>query len=62
NLQNQYLKELNEDNEFKEALDLFVKPCGTWHVPIFNKKEIKYEKEGDVGKVVTDLKEQTHLR
>ncbi|CAG8803209.1 341_t:CDS:1, partial [Gigaspora rosea] len=28
-LQNQYLKELNEDNEFKEALDLYVKPCGT---------------------------------
>ncbi|RIB16229.1 hypothetical protein C2G38_2091434 [Gigaspora rosea] len=53
-LQNQYLKELNEDNEFKEALDLYVKPRGTWRVPIFNKNEINYE-EGDVEKVVTDF-------
>ncbi|CAG8496271.1 18052_t:CDS:2, partial [Gigaspora rosea] len=54
-LQNQYLKELNEDNEFKEALDLYVKPRGTWCVPIFNQKEMSFEKEGDVEKVVTDF-------
>ncbi|CAG8527748.1 19526_t:CDS:2, partial [Gigaspora rosea] len=45
-LQNQYLKEMND---FKKALNLYIKPCGTWHVPIFNGKEIKYKK-GDVGK------------
>ncbi|KAF0479087.1 NACHT domain-containing protein [Gigaspora margarita] len=56
-LQNQYLKEFNEDNEFKEALELYVEPRGTWSVPIINEKnekEIK-EKEGVVKKVVTDF-------
>ncbi|CAG8789319.1 45433_t:CDS:2, partial [Gigaspora margarita] len=56
-LKNQYLKELNEDNEFKEALELYVKPRGTWRVSIINEKNEKEmnEKEGDVEKVVTDF-------
>ncbi|RIB20173.1 hypothetical protein C2G38_2035470 [Gigaspora rosea] len=53
-LQNQYLKELNEDNEFKEALELYVEPRGTWRVPIINEKEMN-EKDGVVKKVVTDF-------
>ncbi|RIB23759.1 hypothetical protein C2G38_2139595 [Gigaspora rosea] len=32
---------LNEDNEFKEALELYIKPSGTWRVSIINKKNEK---------------------
>ncbi|KAF0498859.1 NACHT domain-containing protein, partial [Gigaspora margarita] len=56
-LQNQYLKELNEDNEFKEALELYVEPRGTWRVPIINEKNEKEMKgkEGVVKDVVNDF-------
>ncbi|CAG8723937.1 21633_t:CDS:2, partial [Dentiscutata erythropus] len=41
------LENQNEIHEFKEALELYVKPRGTWNVPTINKKE-----EGDVEEVV----------
>ncbi|CAG8760149.1 1223_t:CDS:2, partial [Racocetra persica] len=56
-LKNRYLEDLNETCEFKEALDLYVKPRGTWSVPIIKpldgKEEMGYEvKEGDIEQVV----------
>ncbi|KAF0529282.1 NACHT domain-containing protein [Gigaspora margarita] len=48
----------NETHEFKEALKLYVKPRGTWNVPIIktsnDKEEMDDEKkeEGDVEEVV----------
>ncbi|CAG8490680.1 44440_t:CDS:1 [Gigaspora margarita] len=51
------LENQNETHEFKEALELYVKPRGTWNVTIFKildgKEEMVDEiKEGDVEKVV----------
>ncbi|KAF0446151.1 kinase-like protein [Gigaspora margarita] len=52
------LENQNDAHEFKEALDLYVKPRGTWNAPIIktldNKEEMDDEKEeeGDVGEVV----------
>ncbi|CAG8710031.1 9426_t:CDS:1, partial [Gigaspora rosea] len=52
------LENQNETHEFKEALELYVKPRGTWNVPIIktldSKEKMDYEKmeEGDVEKVV----------
>ncbi|KAF0529286.1 NACHT domain-containing protein [Gigaspora margarita] len=48
----------NETHEFKEALELYVKPLGTWNVPVIktldNEEKIDHEKkeEGDVEEVV----------
>ncbi|CAG8672394.1 26601_t:CDS:2, partial [Racocetra persica] len=57
-LKDQYFEDLCD--EFKEALELYVEPQGTWSVPIIkilaDKKEMDYEKkEGDVEKVVIDF-------
>ncbi|CAG8684645.1 3760_t:CDS:1 [Gigaspora margarita] len=52
------LENRNETHEFKEALELYVKPRGTWNVPIIKtsdgKEEMDDEKkeEGDVEVVV----------
>ncbi|CAG8625899.1 35547_t:CDS:1, partial [Racocetra persica] len=51
------LEKQNETPEFKEALELYFKPRGTWNVPIIkdlgDKKVMNFEKiEGDVEKVV----------
>ncbi|KAF0446147.1 NACHT domain-containing protein [Gigaspora margarita] len=51
------LENQNETHEFKEALELYVKPRGTWNVPIIKtldgKEEMDNEnKEGDVEEVV----------
>ncbi|KAF0529281.1 NACHT domain-containing protein [Gigaspora margarita] len=51
------LENQNDTHEFKEALELYVKPRGKWKVPIVKtlaSKEEMYEtlKEGDVEKVV----------
>ncbi|KAF0429924.1 NACHT domain-containing protein [Gigaspora margarita] len=56
-LKDRYLEDLNETHEFKEALDLYVKPRGTWSVPIIktigDKKEMDCEvREGDIEEVV----------
>ncbi|CAG8626304.1 16299_t:CDS:1 [Gigaspora rosea] len=56
-LKDRYLEDLNETHEFKEALDLYVKPRGTWSVQIIkivgDKKEMDYEvREGDIEEVV----------
>ncbi|CAG8710860.1 878_t:CDS:2, partial [Dentiscutata erythropus] len=57
NLKNRYLEDLNETHEFKEALELYVRPRGTWNVSIIktlsNKEEMDYEaREGDIEEVV----------
>ncbi|KAF0391985.1 NACHT domain-containing protein [Gigaspora margarita] len=52
------LENQNETHEFKEALELYVKPRGSWNVPIIKTSDDKEEtddekmEEGDVEKVV----------
>ncbi|RIB11495.1 hypothetical protein C2G38_2145554 [Gigaspora rosea] len=51
------LENQNETHEFKEALELYVKPRGTWNAPIIKaldgkKKMDDEKKEGDVEEVV----------
>ncbi|KAF0517969.1 NACHT domain-containing protein [Gigaspora margarita] len=52
-LENQYLEDLNG---FKEIPELYIKPRGTWNVPIIktldSKEEIDYEEKGDIENVV----------
>ncbi|CAG8461802.1 8213_t:CDS:2 [Dentiscutata erythropus] len=56
------LENLNETHEFKEALELYVKPQGTWSVPIIktlDNKEIyvmdNEKRDGDVEKIVINF-------
>ncbi|CAG8587933.1 9740_t:CDS:1, partial [Dentiscutata heterogama] len=53
-LKNQYLEDLNETHEFKEALELYVRPRGTWSVPIIKTLSNKEDevREGDIEEVV----------
>ncbi|CAG8608152.1 7431_t:CDS:2, partial [Scutellospora calospora] len=56
-IQNQFFSDIDETEEFNEALNLYVKPQGKWDVSIIksvgNKKEMVSEvRNGDVEKVV----------
>ncbi|CAG8449767.1 10086_t:CDS:2 [Scutellospora calospora] len=56
-IQSQFFSDIDETEEFKEALNLYVKPQGTWNVSIIksldNEKEmVSEDKKGDVEKVV----------